>query len=145
MFLLYYYCTIGTLWHLQKCLHYIVVEFTPHHHSPLCILPPFLEEFQQVSLFHFHTWLPNISTTFTPYTPSFYLPPPTCTNPQTEPILPSFSSFLKKRHFYMVKTATQEVSLWHFCVYMYYIPNWFFPSIYLLSTLVPFLWWFQHI
>jgi hypothetical protein len=33
--------------------------------------------------------------------------------------------------------------LWHFHVYMYYNPNWFIPSIFLISTLVPFLWWFQ--
>jgi hypothetical protein len=26
---------------------------------------------------------------------------------------------------------------------MYYHPNWFIPSIFLLSTLVSFLWWFQ--
>jgi hypothetical protein len=29
LFLLYYYCTGGTLWHLQKFLQYIIVEFTP--------------------------------------------------------------------------------------------------------------------
>jgi hypothetical protein len=28
---------------------------------------------------------------------------------------------------------------------MYYNPNWFIPSIFLLSTLVPILKWFQHI
>jgi hypothetical protein len=27
-------------------------------------------------------------------------------------------------------------------IYMYYNPNWFICSIFLLSTLVPFLWWF---
>jgi hypothetical protein len=32
--------------------------------------------------------------------------------------------------------------LWYFHVYMYYNPNWFI-SIFLHSTLVPFLWWFQ--
>jgi hypothetical protein len=29
--------------------------------------------------------------------------------------------------------------LWHFRVYMYYNLNWFISSIFLLSTLVPFL------
>jgi hypothetical protein len=28
---------------------------------------------------------------------------------------------------------------------MYYNPNWFISSIFLLSTLVPFLWWFQQV
>jgi hypothetical protein len=39
--------------------------------------------------------------------------------------------------------ATKEVFLWYFHVYMYYNPNWFIFSIFLHSTLVPFLWCFQ--
>jgi hypothetical protein len=39
----FYYCTGTTLWRLQKFLQYIIVEFTPRHHSPLSLLPPFLE------------------------------------------------------------------------------------------------------
>jgi hypothetical protein len=39
----------------------------------------------------------------------------------------------------------QKVSLWCFHVYMYYNPSWFIPSIFLLSTLVPFLWWSQQV
>jgi hypothetical protein len=35
------------------------------HHSPLSLLPPFLEQFQQVLFFHFHIWVHDISTTFT--------------------------------------------------------------------------------
>jgi hypothetical protein len=35
--------------------------------------------------------------------------------------------------------------LWHFHVYMYYNPNWFIFSIFLHSTLLPSLWWFQLI
>jgi hypothetical protein len=35
------------------------------------------------------------------------------------------------------------VSLWHFHVYMYCSFTWFISSIFLLSTLVPFLWLFQ--
>jgi hypothetical protein len=37
------------------------------------------------------------------------------------------------------------VSMWHFHVHMHYNPNWFSSSIYLLSALVPFLWWFGQI
>jgi hypothetical protein len=44
----------------------------------------------------------------------------------------------------LFKIATQGVSLRHFHVYMYYNLNWFISPIFLLSTLVPFLWWFQQ-
>jgi hypothetical protein len=46
---------------------------------------------------------------------------------------------------FLFKTALQGVSLWHFhdfYVCVYYNPNWFMTSIFLLSTLVLFLWWF---
>jgi hypothetical protein len=45
----------------------------------------------------------------------------------------------------LFKIATQGVSLWHFHVNMYYNLNWFISSIFLLSTLVPFLWWLQQV
>jgi hypothetical protein len=59
----YNFCTGGMLWHLQEFLQYIIVEFTP---PPFSFIPPppFLEQFQQVSFFHFHTWEHNISTIF---------------------------------------------------------------------------------
>jgi hypothetical protein len=41
----------------------------------------------------------------------------------------------------LFKITIQGISLWHFHVYMYYILNWFVLSIFLLSTLFPFLWW----
>jgi hypothetical protein len=44
----------------------------------------------------------------------------------------------------LCKLSIQRVSSWHFHVYTYYNPNWFIPSIFLLSTLVPFLRWFQQ-
>jgi hypothetical protein len=39
----------------------------------------------------------------------------------------------------LFKVAKQGASLWHLYVYMYYNLNWFI-SIFLLSTLVLFLW-----
>jgi hypothetical protein len=54
-------------------------------------------------------------------------------------------SVFEKRLFCLFKIAIQGVSLWHFNVHMYYNLNWFIPSIFLLSTLVSFLWWFQQI
>jgi hypothetical protein len=45
----------------------------------------------------------------------------------------------------MFKIAIQGVLLWHIHVCMYYNLNWFILSIFLLSTLVPFLRWFQQV
>jgi hypothetical protein len=45
--------------------------------------------------------------------------------------------------FFCLRQLYSEFSLWHFHVYMYYNLNWFISSIFLLSTLAPFLWWFQ--
>jgi hypothetical protein len=61
-FLLTYYCylcTGGMLWLLQKWLQYILGKFTPSI-IPFILFPPFSEWFQQVSCFHFHTWVHNI-------------------------------------------------------------------------------------
>jgi hypothetical protein len=35
--------------------------------------------------------------------------------------------------------------LWYFHVYMYYKSNWFTSCIFLHSTLIPFLWYFQPV
>jgi hypothetical protein len=53
--------------------------------------------------------------------------------------------FLKKKKWLSFKIATHGVSLWHFYVYMYYNPDCLIYSIFLLSTLVPSLWWFQQV
>jgi hypothetical protein len=45
----------------------------------------------------------------------------------------------------LFKISTQEVSLWHFHVYIDYSLIWLISSIVLLTTLVPFLWWFQPV
>jgi hypothetical protein len=84
---------------------------------------------------------------FPPYWSSFtlsrYPSPPTGTNHHTRTDLHSCPLFLKKRHFCLFKIAIQVVSLWHFHVCVYYILSWFVPSIFLLSTFVPFLWWLR--
>jgi hypothetical protein len=67
--------------------------------------------------------------------PFLMSPAHTGTNPQTGLVLPSCPLFWRKT--FLFKVAVQWVSLWHFRVYVYYNPNWFIPSIFLLSTLVP--------
>jgi hypothetical protein len=83
---------------------------------------------------------------YSPPTPFPYtLPPCTGANPQTIRTCFTFLfSVFEKRHFCLFKIAIQRVSLWHFHAYMYYNPNWFI-SIFLLSTLVPFIQWFQQV
>jgi hypothetical protein len=77
------------------------------------------------------------------------LPSPSGTKPQAESVLLSDSQILYKKRkrekwdFWLFKIAMQGVSLWHFHVYMYCDPVWFISSIFLLTLLVPFLWWFQ--
>jgi hypothetical protein len=48
-------------------------------------------------------------------------------------------SIFEKKYFCLYKIAIQRVSLWLFHVHMYYNLNWFILSIFLLSNLVPFL------
>jgi hypothetical protein len=88
-----------------------------------------------------HTHLP-------PPPSHWYIPSPH----QTGPISPSCSLTLYKKwrkrkawHFCLLKIAAWGVSLWHFHIYMYYSLIWFISSIFLLSTLVPVLWWFQQV
>jgi hypothetical protein len=60
-----------------------------------------------------------------------------------------FSNFAKekkkKSYFCLLKIALEGVSLWPFHVYMNYSPILFISSIFLLSTVVPFLWLFQPV
>jgi hypothetical protein len=89
---------------------------------------------------HVHTvFLPSF-TIFPHSSPSHWYP-----LPKAGPVSP-LSGFVKEKkwHFCLFNMATQGLSLWNFRVYVYYNQNWFI-SIFLLSTLVPFLWWSQQV
>jgi hypothetical protein len=77
--------------------------------------------------------LPTLTSTYPPRQDLFCLP------------VLRFCKRKKKWHFCLSKISVQGVSLWHFYVRMYYNLNWFISSIFLLSTLAPFLWWFQQV
>jgi hypothetical protein len=110
----------------------------PLHHSPLSSPPPIPGIVSTDLIFPFtYTCIPYLYPP-TPFPHIF--PHPTSTNllDRTCSALP-FSNFVKeKKMTFVFKIAIQEVSLWYFHVYMYYNLNWFTPSIFLLSTLVPF-------
>jgi hypothetical protein len=89
------------------------------------LLPRFLEQFQQVSLFHLHTRVyVNIGecTIFTllyPFPTSS--PIPLVWIPQAGSVPRSCSLILQKKkkwHFCLFKIAIQGVSLWHFHMYI---------------------------
>jgi hypothetical protein len=123
-----------------------------------------LEEFQQVSFFHLCTcvhrvYISKLLVKFTlfpyihpprPFPISSPFPPVLTCPPTLDLFRPPVLWFCirkkkeEKWHFCLFKIATQGVSLWHFHIYMYYNPN-MFIFIFLLSTLVHFLWWFQPV
>jgi hypothetical protein len=90
----------------------------------------------------FHTWICSTSTTF--LMPSSLPLEPTLKTGLVFTFLTFIYLFLK-RQFCLFVMVIQGVSLWNFLIYLYYTLNWFFPSIILLSTLVPFLWRFQQV
>jgi hypothetical protein len=130
----YYCCTRGTLWHLQRYLKYYLNS--PRHQSPLLPTPilRIVSTGHMVPFSHEYTiFLPySLSFTFSLCPPLLLVP-----TPYIGPVLPSCPSFLKKRHLCLFKMAIQGVSIWHFHEYLYYILNWFIPSIFFLSILVP--------
>jgi hypothetical protein len=128
-----------------KFLKYIIVDFTPQSFSFI----PFSPIAGIVSIcfnFLFYTWIHNISTSFSLLNP--FLISHMHTHWYQSPDRNCFTfllSIFEKRHVCLFRIALQGVFLWHFYVYMYDNLNWFMPSIFLLSILVPFLWWFQQI
>jgi hypothetical protein len=120
----------------------------PLHHSPLSPYPipgivstglifPFTYMCTQY-LRHIHP-----PTLFPHILPLLLVPP---SPGRTWPSL-LFSNFVKEKkwHFCLFNIATQGVFLWHFHVDMYYNLYWFTFSIFLLSTLVHYLWCFQQL
>jgi hypothetical protein len=105
LFLLGYYCCIvGTFWHLEKCMQYILVTLTLSIillYTPLLLrivstglIAPFL----YISIYFHYICLPSHFT--------HILCLPIVTNPQTGPVLPYCSSFLKKkRHICLFEIA----------------------------------------
>jgi hypothetical protein len=93
LLLLSCYCgTGGTLWHLQTFWQYITVEFTLSSVS-FTPLPALLEQFQQVSFFHFHTWIHTISIMFALLHTFLTSSPSHWCQSWTEPGLPSCPPF----------------------------------------------------
>jgi hypothetical protein len=61
---------------------------------PLTPFPPFIEQFQQILLFYFHTWYKVHQPCLPFFTLSVYLPPPTGTHALIRAVLLSWLSFL---------------------------------------------------
>jgi hypothetical protein len=131
-------------------LYQIYLTWT--HPSTILFHPPSSHSWNGFSRSHFsilYTYAQNLHHIH-PHTLS--PPPPLLTATSPGPVLLPCSPILykkrwkrKKWHFWLFKITAQGVSLWHFHVCRYYNLNWFIPSIFLLSTLVLFLWCFQQV
>jgi hypothetical protein len=74
-----------------------------------------------VSFFHFHTWGHNISMTFTLVHPFIIFSPlPLVPTPQTRPVLPSYSPFLKKYFFFVSDSYTKNFIVTYLYIYVLY-------------------------
>jgi hypothetical protein len=147
MLCFHYCCTEGTLWHLQNFLQFIIAEFTPSIMLLYSFFPHFWNNFNKPH-FPIYVCVYRIFPPYSPLTPiSFVFLTPIGTHlPERTCFAFLFSVFIKINDiFCLFKIAIHGVSLYHFHVYMYYNSNWFIFSIFLLSILMQFLWWFQQV
>jgi hypothetical protein len=143
----YYYCIEDYIVTFTKVLTIYHSLIHSLHQSPLSSLSP--HSWNIFNRSHFSIFI-HENTIFPPYSPPFpfpyKLPIPLVLFPGQDLFyLPALCFW--KNIFCLFKVFIQGVSLWYFHVYMYYNPNWFIPFIFLflLSILIPFLWWFQQI
>jgi hypothetical protein len=130
---------LGLCWHNKHCfllnclrVPYLSLTYLQHHY------------WSSFNKSHFFIFIYEYIV-FPPYSPSYtlslYLPPPPRTNPHTGPVLPSCSFFEKKKKdiFVCLRLLYRCFILTFPCIYIKNL-NWFIPSVFLLSTLVLFLW-----
>jgi hypothetical protein len=139
-----YHFTGGTLKMYTSAYNInIQYKFAPHHFS----VSPSSHSWKSFNRFNFSLFIHEyiIFLLYSPsYTASIYPRHHWC-YPLRRTVLPLRSLFFEKRYFCLFKIAIQGISLLHFHVHMYYNLNWFMPSIFLFSTLVPVLLWFQQV
>jgi hypothetical protein len=136
-------CWMGVHCGIYRSSYLYDIKYTIFEFTPSTILTPIPVRFQQVSFFQLHTYVHSICTICTLPSPFPTSSPLHGTNtPRQDLFCPPVLWFcLKKKDiFFLFKIATQEVYLWHFCIYLYYTLNWFMSSLFLHSMLVPFLW-----
>jgi hypothetical protein len=79
--------------------------------------PPFLEQFQYISLSHFHTFGHSICTTVTLPSPFHNSPSLHWYQPSQAGPVPPLDFLKEKKLIFLFKIATQEACCWHFHVF----------------------------
>jgi hypothetical protein len=117
----------------------------PLHQSPLSLFPHSWNSYNRSS-FSIYIHMYTIFTLYSfSHTLLLHFPPSHWyQSPRQDLFCPLVFQFCKRKKVtFLFKIAIQGVSLWHLC--MCYNPNWFICSIFLPSSLVPFVWWFQQV